>query len=157
MTADLPVVSELDAGDDRIWFRDNPTRRYRLRQAEGGWWLIRRRGRSAMLRVFSETMGRVPDNDEALRGYWFSSAYPTLSQDELLELIADARKLETVKKPPGNTTARSKASSRPASTRHRARGRRHAIRPHHKKRPGLRDPAEQFPFQQPQPKGHPTT
>jgi hypothetical protein len=85
-------VTLAEAQDDFCWFKGT-RRRYRLRRtAGGGGWLIRRRTGRVMLRCWAPALPKaIPDNDEALRPYWFLAAWPELSAATRAELIKEAR------------------------------------------------------------------
>ena len=92
-----PAVSDLDAIDDVQWFDANRERRYRRRPAaDGGWWLVRRRGRATFLRVYAASLlnRELGDNDPVLRTVWFRHAWPQLQPQTLKQLIAEARQAE---------------------------------------------------------------
>jgi hypothetical protein len=72
-----PAVSDADALDDSSWFDSHPHRRFRARRADGGWWLIRKRG-AVLLRTFSPKGGHLSDSDRALAPLWFAAVYPEL-------------------------------------------------------------------------------
>jgi hypothetical protein len=89
-----PAVTLAEAQEDWAWFRGT-RRRYRLRRTADGCWLIRRRAGGVLLRVRAPTLPiALPDNDEALRPFWFAAAWPELSADHRSELISEARKIE---------------------------------------------------------------
>lgn len=91
----LPSVTAADALDDGDWFGASPKRRYRVRPASGGAWIVRRRGR-AMLRTFAVALPPgLPDTDEALRQAWFAAAWPALDPRTRAELVKEARKAES--------------------------------------------------------------
>ena len=91
----LPSVTAADALDDGDWFSANPRRRYRVRPAPGGAWIVRRRGR-AMLRTFAAVLPPgLPDADEALRPMWFAAAWADLDPPTRADLVKEARKAES--------------------------------------------------------------
>jgi hypothetical protein len=90
-----PTVTAGDVFNDTAWFDANPRRRYRIcRATAGGWWLVRRRRGRVFLRAWAARLPRMPDNDEAIRPFWFFAAWPALPADTRAELVKEARKLE---------------------------------------------------------------
>jgi hypothetical protein len=92
---DVPTVTPAEAQDDAGWFRGT-RRRYRLRRtADGGGWIIRRRAGGILLRSWAPALpDALPDNDEALRPYWYLAAYPELPAAQRHALIQEARQQE---------------------------------------------------------------
>ena len=87
-TAGAPAVTDIESGDDRAWFATHPNRRYRVRQAETGWWLVRRRSGGVLLRSWAATLlPGLPDTDNALCEAWCAAAYPGLSPLERAKLV----------------------------------------------------------------------
>ena len=74
------LVTDSAAGDDRIWFAEHPTRRYRLRQTNGDWWVIRRRASGVLLlaRITTTIPRGLPDTDKALQAIWVAAAWACL-------------------------------------------------------------------------------
>jgi hypothetical protein len=89
---DPPVVT---AADDRDWFSTRPHRRYRVRRAVSGFWIVRKRPGGVFLRAWAVTLPKgLPDADKALRVAWFSAAWPDLSPPARAELVRQAARGE---------------------------------------------------------------
>lgn len=90
-----PTLTAAAAIDDSAWFATHLGRRYRIRlDPAGGWWLVRRRRGGVFLRCWADRLPRMPDNDTAIRAWWFRTAWPELSPKVRAKLISEARQLE---------------------------------------------------------------
>jgi hypothetical protein len=93
----MPEVVAKDALGDRVWFDNNPHRRYWLRRTGANTWIIRRRGASVLLRALADGLPRgFPDTDKALREAWIAAAWANLNpreRDELAKQIKRGEKL----------------------------------------------------------------
>jgi hypothetical protein len=97
---EMPAVEAGEALGDRVWFTRYPYRRYRMRQGEQGWWLIRRRSGGVMLRTWTAALPRgLPDRDSALREAWVAAAWPGLNPIERAELTRTVKKGERLHEP----------------------------------------------------------
>jgi hypothetical protein len=78
--AALPVVTDVDAHDDRVWFAKHPDRLFRHWANAGGAWLIRRRrqgvGPDVYLRTVTSALTPRSDDDGELAAIWYQDAYP---------------------------------------------------------------------------------
>jgi hypothetical protein len=74
-----PQVTELEGGDDRIWFSEHPDRIFRARPASGGIWLIRRRRQGAdpdvLLRTFVAFPVAPHDDDLEIGVEWYCHTF----------------------------------------------------------------------------------
>jgi hypothetical protein len=88
-------VSEAEAANDRVWFGHNAHRRYRLRQSDGGWFVIRRRIGGVLLRTRAPSVpSYMPDTDKALRHLWVETAWSGLTPTERAELMKQIKRGE---------------------------------------------------------------
>jgi len=86
-----PSVTAADALDDGDWFDTNPTRRYRMRPAQGGAWIVRRRGR-VMLRAYTATLpAKPPASERSIEQLWYATAWPCLTPQRRAELARASR------------------------------------------------------------------
>ena len=77
----LPPVTEAAALDDRNWFADHPSRRFRARVADSSLWLVRRR-RGVLLRTVAPHPFALPgDTDRELAAAWYRAAFPDWSRE----------------------------------------------------------------------------
>ena len=87
----LPSVTAAEALDDGAWFDANPKRRYRVRPAQGGVWIVRRRGR-VMLRTFAATLpGKPPASERGIERLWYATAWTRLTPQQLAEFVRASR------------------------------------------------------------------
>jgi hypothetical protein len=87
----LPSVTAADALDDRGWFDANPKRRYRVRPAQGGAWIVRRRGR-VMLRTYAATLpAKPPASERGIEQLWYATAWPCLTPQQRAEFVRASR------------------------------------------------------------------
>ena len=74
-----PAISEIDAGDDRIWFADNPYRLFRVRISDAALWLVRRNGSRrdgyVMLRSPAPDRSIPRDDDLHIGAVWCENAF----------------------------------------------------------------------------------
>jgi hypothetical protein len=90
-----PAVTPGAVLDDTSWFAAHRRRRYRVRRdPQGGFWLIRRRQGRVFLRTWAAALPRMPDDDDAIRAWWFRTAWPELPAKTRAKLIGEARQLE---------------------------------------------------------------
>jgi hypothetical protein len=93
----MPPVTGDAAASDRVWFAANPRRRYRLRKAPDGWWVIRRRLGGVLLRTYAVTIpsGIEQNPDEkSLRWLWVETALVGLTSVEREALLKQIRQGE---------------------------------------------------------------
>ena len=89
-----PPVTGAEAQDDFGWFKGT-RRRYRLRRSGAGGWLIRRRAGRVYLRFWVPSLpGEIADNDEVIRPFWFTAAWPDLPAKQCSAMIIQSRQLE---------------------------------------------------------------
>jgi hypothetical protein len=84
----MPAPTPADVMADRDWFASHPRRRYHVRRAATGIWLVRKRTGGVFLRAWTASLPRgVPDTDDALREQWYAAAWADLdpaTRDELI-------------------------------------------------------------------------